>query len=92
MNWTLCSHSNSADITVGALLDSCWIHVSCDLQAVESLHVTNGTGQNLSRSHSGHLPTRLREVSIQPEPRLTKSNREKFNTTMTIQIKCHRLL
>lgn len=57
---------------IRVLLYSCSIHLSCDLQAIESLHVTDGIGQDLSRSHSGHLPTRLREVSIHPEPGLTK--------------------
>lgn len=76
-NWTLCSQANSTVLitvikAVRVLLNSCWIHLSRDLQAVESLHVTDGIGQDLSRSHSGHLPTRLREVSIQPEPGLSK--------------------
>lgn len=51
-NWILRSQANSTDITainvIGVLLYSCSIHLSCDLQAVESLHVTDGTGQDLS--------------------------------------------
>lgn len=62
--------------TIGVLLYSYWIHLSCDLQAIESLHVTDGIGQDLSRSHSGHLPTRLREVPIRPQPGLRETNRE----------------
>lgn len=50
--------------------DGLRVHVSGNFQAVETLHVADGVGQDLRGAHGGHLPAGLRKVAVHPQPRL----------------------
>lgn len=73
----------------------CWpdglrVHLSSDLQTVEPLHVTDGTGQDLSWSHGGHLSAGLGQVTVHPQPRLEthrkKNTEEIINNVMSYNL------
>lgn len=42
--------------------------MASDVQAVETLHVLYGCGQNLRRLHGGHLPAGLGQIAVGPQP------------------------
>lgn len=46
------------------------VHLASHLQPVETLHVADGFGQNLSRLHGGHLSAGLGQIAELTEPSL----------------------
>lgn len=39
-----------------------------DGDAIKLLHLSQGRGEGLSRTHGGHLPAGLRQVAVEPQP------------------------